>query len=137
MPLPDMALTEKAVALFDAERKASTKPRRPGQPQFAKATRAVARRLDRLAAELARGELTLQAYTAAALEALEDGHAVAASLGRRRAGDPASLGSEDSLRASIVMREERGHFERFSQQLAKAGTTDRRSLPGLATTSGS
>lgn len=116
---PDLVLATKAVDLLALERKAAdARPRRPGQPQFAKATRTVARRLDRLAAELTRGDLTLEAYIAAALEVLEDGHAVCGSLGRRRAGDPARFGTEDSLRASIAMREERRYFEAFASQLA-------------------
>jgi hypothetical protein len=117
MPSPDLFLVRKVVDLLDLERKAASKPRRPGQPQFAKATRQVARRLDRLAAQLARGDIDLDQYVAQGLEALEDGHAVSSSLGRRRAGDPAMLGSEDNLRASLVMKEEREYFEAFVQQI--------------------
>lgn len=125
---PNRKAVRFVVGLLDAERKAPPEPprgdpsgakpsRRPGQAQFARVCRATGRKLDRLAQQLASGEIGLANYEALCLDVLEEGHGLTASLGRRRAGDPIVTDGLDALRARQVMKGESRHFGAFISQL--------------------
>lgn len=128
--LPNSKAIGRVIRLWEIEQKAppnppeppkdspnAKPPSRPNQAQFAKVCRATGRKLDRLAQQLAAGDLRLTDFQELCLDVLEEGHGLAAALGRRRAGDPVLVDGLDALRARQVMRNEREYFKAFVEQL--------------------
>jgi len=91
--------------------------RRPTQRTFARSTKRTAAELNRLAKQLASGDLSVYEFGQHFHDVLEEGHAIAAALGRQRAGDYSALGSADNLRAEAAMRKQGEYLARFADAL--------------------